>query len=320
MSWFRIGGHMCRSRETAAAGRAGSRQAQEEGASIAPVTIEGRKIAKSFWGKSWCTNLERYSDYANRLPRGRSYVRNGLVVDLQIAKGEVAAMVSGSELYDVKITIAPVAATRWKAICRDCAGTINSLVELLQGRLAKGRDGSGLPGRRRPVSGAERNQALVQLSGLGRHVQARRGGALRRRRPARRTAAVAVRAARRRRKRVARRRRAGLSAVSKSAPAAAKVLDDGDVAALFGLEMAESAVSRRLGARGGKTVSTVKSDQGICAGADNGGRATQPIAPDAHKTDPNTVTLVGGRKKRAQRRPRIPSSSGRVDQAAASER
>src|SRR5882724_4559743 len=78
---------------------------KKKGEVIAPVTIEGRIIAKSFWGKSWCTNLERYSDYENRLPRGRTYVRNGSVVDLQITKGEVAAMVVGSELYNVKISI-----------------------------------------------------------------------------------------------------------------------------------------------------------------------------------------------------------------------
>src|SRR6202171_1103746 len=123
---------------------------KKKGESIAPVMIEGRTIAKSFWGKSWCANLERYSDYDNRLPRGRTYVRNGSVVDLQIAKGKVLAVVSGSDLYRVTITIAPVTATRWKAICRDCAGSIDSLVELLQGRLSKGvmdrvcREGDGL--------------------------------------------------------------------------------------------------------------------------------------------------------------------------------
>ena len=79
----------------------------------------------------------------------RSYVRNGFVVDLQIAKGEITARVSGSDLYNVKIAIAPVKA-RWKSVCRDCAGTIDLLVELLQGRLAKGvmervcREGDGL--------------------------------------------------------------------------------------------------------------------------------------------------------------------------------
>src|ERR1700720_4710954 len=73
---------------------------------LSPVTIQSRAIAKSFWGKSWCANLERYSDYENRLPRGRTYVRNGSVVDLRIAKGEVAAMVAGSDLYKVRVTIA----------------------------------------------------------------------------------------------------------------------------------------------------------------------------------------------------------------------
>jgi hypothetical protein len=111
---------------------------RKKGQSAAPITIEGRTIAKSFWGQSWCTNLEHYSDYENRLPRGRTYVRNGSVLDLQIAKGEVAAMVAGSELYKIKIAIAPVTRARWKSICRDCAGTVDSLVELLQGRLAKG--------------------------------------------------------------------------------------------------------------------------------------------------------------------------------------
>src|SRR5256714_436435 len=111
---------------------------RKRGQSVSPVRIEGRTIAKSFWGQAWCANLERYSDYENRLPRGRSYVRNGSVVDLQIAKGEVAAIVAGSELYKIKVSISPVAKARWKSICGDCAENIDSLVELLQGRLAKG--------------------------------------------------------------------------------------------------------------------------------------------------------------------------------------
>jgi uncharacterized Zn finger protein len=123
---------------------------KKKGSPIAPVTIEGRTIARNFWGKAWCSNLERYSDFASRLPRGRSYVRNGCVVDLQITAGKIAAKVSGQELYDVAISIAPVVARRWQAICRDCSGTIDSLVELLQGRLAKSvmdrvcREGDGL--------------------------------------------------------------------------------------------------------------------------------------------------------------------------------
>lgn len=123
---------------------------QKKGAKVSPVIIEGRTIASSFWGKSWCDNLERYSDYASRLPRGRSYVRNGSVLDLQIAKGEITAKVSGSELYTIRISIAPVPAKRSASLARDCAGTIDSVVELLQGRISKGvmervcRQGDGL--------------------------------------------------------------------------------------------------------------------------------------------------------------------------------
>src|SRR5260370_33286484 len=71
-------------------------QLKKKGRAVSPVEIEGRGIATTFWGKAWCENLERYGDYANRLPRGRTYVRNGSVIDLQIAFGEVKALVSGS--------------------------------------------------------------------------------------------------------------------------------------------------------------------------------------------------------------------------------
>src|SRR6266478_701966 len=96
----------------------------KKGRAVSPIVIQGRTIARTFWGKAWCDNLERYSDYVNRLPRGRMYVRNGSVVDLQIATGEVKAAVSGSRLYKVAVNVAPVPKPRWKSICRDCAGGI----------------------------------------------------------------------------------------------------------------------------------------------------------------------------------------------------
>jgi uncharacterized Zn finger protein len=110
---------------------------RKKGRAVSPVVVEGRKIAKSFWGKAWCDNLERYSDYANRLPRGRSYLSNGLLIDLQIERGKVEALVSGSEIYNVKIDITATATERWKSICADCADSVGSLVELLQGKLSK---------------------------------------------------------------------------------------------------------------------------------------------------------------------------------------
>ena len=105
--------------------------------SHAPVAIHGHKLGTTFWGKAWCDNLESYSDYANRLPRGRTYVRNGSVVDLQVNGGEIRAMVMGSELYKVTVKVSPIPKAHWSAICKDCSGSIDSLVELLQGRLSK---------------------------------------------------------------------------------------------------------------------------------------------------------------------------------------
>lgn len=75
--------------------------------------------------------------FSNRLPRGRTYVRNGSVVHLEIAEGRVEAYVAGSELYKIKIEIAPLTASDWKQIKAKCAGEIASLVELLQGKLSK---------------------------------------------------------------------------------------------------------------------------------------------------------------------------------------
>lgn len=111
---------------------------RKKGHPVSPVVIEGRTIARTFWGKAWCANLERYSDFSNRLPRGRTYVRNRSVLDLQIAPGEVKALVSGSEIYKATVRVSGVPKGRWTSICTDCAGAIDSLVELLQGRFSKG--------------------------------------------------------------------------------------------------------------------------------------------------------------------------------------
>ncbi len=108
----------------------------KQGVKCQPVQIEGHGIARTFWGKAWCANLEAYSDYANRLPRGRSYVRNGSVLDLSVAQGKVQAQVMGSDLYQVSIDITALEKLRWEAVLQQCAGQIGSLIELLQGKLS----------------------------------------------------------------------------------------------------------------------------------------------------------------------------------------
>ena len=105
-------------------------------ADIHPIEIEGRRITQTFWGNAWCKHIESFSDYDNRLPRGRTYVRNGSVCHLAIKRGNIEAIVSGSELYDIKGTIKPLTSSHWKTIQKTCIGQIGSMLELLQGKLS----------------------------------------------------------------------------------------------------------------------------------------------------------------------------------------
>ncbi|MCP4713856.1 MAG: hypothetical protein GY868_01970 [Deltaproteobacteria bacterium] len=106
---------------------------------IAPVLIEGRALATTWWGKSWNANLERYADYSNRIGRGRSYVRHGAVLDLQVAAGQVQARVLGSSsrAYTVAINIQKMNTSTWKEITQACQGRLDSLQELLAGKFPK---------------------------------------------------------------------------------------------------------------------------------------------------------------------------------------
>jgi uncharacterized Zn finger protein len=109
---------------------------RKKGADVQPVLLTGRTIASTFWGKAWCQHLEKFSDYENRLPRGRTYVRNGSVCHLEMQKGKIIAKVSGSELYDITISITALASEKWANIKGRCASRIGSLIELLQGKLS----------------------------------------------------------------------------------------------------------------------------------------------------------------------------------------
>ena len=108
----------------------------KSGMPLAPVCIEGRMIARSFWGKAWCSHLESFSDYGNRLPRGRTYVRNGSVCHLEILPGRISAMVSGTSLYQVDIQIEKLSTGSWSDIRKKCTGHIGSILELLQGKIS----------------------------------------------------------------------------------------------------------------------------------------------------------------------------------------
>jgi uncharacterized Zn finger protein len=109
----------------------------KKGHAIDPIAIDGRAIATTFWGKAWCRHLESLSDFQNRLPRGRTYVRRGAVVHLALEPGRILAKVQGSSLYEIEIGVAKLQPRRWSKVVSECTGSIDSLVELLRGRLSE---------------------------------------------------------------------------------------------------------------------------------------------------------------------------------------
>jgi len=127
--------HVSKAEKLAEAARV-TRELTSLGAVLEPVRIEGRAMAQTFWGKAWCEHIEGLGDLANRLPRGRTYARNGSVLDLKIETGAVRAKVSGSSLYTLEIGIEPLARPKWKKLVSQCTGEIDSVVELLGGRLS----------------------------------------------------------------------------------------------------------------------------------------------------------------------------------------
>lgn len=223
-------------------------KARKNGAELSPIESSRGAIAKTFWGKAWCNNLEQYSDYANRLPRGRTYVRNGSVIDLKITAGGVQAQVMGSSLYTVDVTVTAVPDQQWQAIGAGCAGSIDSLVELLQGKLSKAvmeqicKPGTGLFPSPKEI---KFNCSCPDWASMCKHVAAVLYGVGARldQQPDLLFSLRRVDA-----KDLVAQAGAGLPK-SKKGPAAGKVLDDSALADVFGIEMAELAPPMKPAAR-----------------------------------------------------------------------
>jgi uncharacterized Zn finger protein len=267
---------------------------------VTPVVIKGRQIAQSFWGKAWCDNLERYSDFATRLPRGRTYVRNGSVIDLRIECGRLRALVSGSEIYEVDISIAITRPARWKAICGDCAGSVGSLIELLQGKLSTNvmervcRESDGLfpaPGEIKlscscPDSADMCKHVAAVLYGVGARLDAA-PELLFTLRGVDRAELVSA---------------AGTDArMTRSGAKSERVLADVDVAALFGLDIVAPSAQPTTGQRkttaqsGARALAPDSVPAGV-PGANMAGRSgrrqiSQPVPPAARKTRLPEVTV-----------------------------
>lgn len=272
---------------------------RKKGRDIRPVVLAGRTIASTFWGKAWCTHLESYSDYANRLPRGRAYVRNGSVVDLQLAPGEVTALVQGSSMYTVRITIAPVERARWDRIVSACSGGIASIVELLQGRLSDAvmailtaRDTGLFPQPRQiklacscPDRATMCKHVAATLYGVGARLD-REPELLFRLRGADPTALVAT---------VAK----GAVVKGRAVVAKERILEDADLGSVFGIELDDAPSST------GPAPSAKRATQGKVVASK---RSKRPAAPEkaaasAKRTSPSASKAPAKRARKAPSKP-----------------
>ena len=274
-------------------------KAKKAGADLAPITAYRGAIAKTFWGKAWCDNLERYSDYANRLPRGRTYVRNGSVIDLKITPGEVRAQVMGSSLYTITATVTAVPEKQWQTIGADCSGSINTLVELLQGKLSKAvmericKQGDGLFPSPKEI---KFNCSCPDWASMCKHVAAVLYGIGARldQQPELLFHLRRVEA-----KDLVAQAGAGLQPSGKR-PKAGRVLDDASLADVFGIEMDEVAPPAKPTARGGKTA----------AGKVKVRAADKPATPITRKK-PAAAKVVAGKKAATKKATVKPPASSR---------
>ena len=270
-------------------------KARKSGADHSPIEPYRGAIAKTFWGKAWCENLEAYSDYANRLPRGRTYVRNGSVLDLKISEGEVQAQVMGSRIYKVAVKVTAVPVSQWQAIGTDCAGSIDSLVELLQGKLSK----AVMARICTPRTGLFPAQKEIDFScscpdwaSMCKHVAAVLYGVGARldQQPE-----LLFRLRRVDAKDLVSQAGAGLPK-SKKGPAASKVLDDSMLADVFGIEMDVTESPKQKTTPRKKPTIT----KGITT---NGSNSTKAIAPEKLKKTTLSRKAVTAKKPLASKQP-----------------
>ncbi|QHT66126.1 helicase SNF2 [Rhodocytophaga rosea] len=94
------------------------------------------QFGNTWWGKQWLNAFSNI-DFSNRLPRGRSYARNGSVKSMEIDKQIIAAKVQGSQRtpYKIKISVKQFSAADKKTILEAITRNPAFLAKLLSREL-----------------------------------------------------------------------------------------------------------------------------------------------------------------------------------------
>lgn len=105
------------------------------GEEVRPVVGTTRKLAAHFWGSAWMKHLALCESGGWSLSAGRTLLRHGCVLDLQLEAGLIRARVMEERLHDVEIALDPLDGERLEELRTICSGKIDSLVPLLEGTL-----------------------------------------------------------------------------------------------------------------------------------------------------------------------------------------
>ncbi len=119
--------------ETLAAARLAELQAAGE--ELHPVVSRSRALVSHFWGKAWMRHLAACEAGGLCLAPGRTLLRHGCVLDVQLAPGLIRARVSTQRLEEVELHLAPLDEERQAELVQLCQGRIDSLVSLMEGRV-----------------------------------------------------------------------------------------------------------------------------------------------------------------------------------------
>lgn len=101
------------------------------------------KFGLTWWGQRWIGALETLGrTYTNRLPRGRTYARNGSVTGLDVAPGRVTARVAGRRPtpYRVSLQIPVFTDAQWTAATHALTRQLRHAAALLDGRMPEDID------------------------------------------------------------------------------------------------------------------------------------------------------------------------------------
>ncbi len=105
------------------------------GEELCPVVGRGRALASHFWGKAWMRHLAACEAGGLCLAPGRTLLRHGCLLDVQLAPGRIRARVSALRLEEVELQLAPLDEERLEQLVQLCQGRIDSLVSLMEGRV-----------------------------------------------------------------------------------------------------------------------------------------------------------------------------------------